>query len=104
MENVLAEPEYVSIQVNAAVLVVQLILDIVQVTQIVLNVVIIYLVKQMMEEVENVYFQANAVVLLSVENALEEMISNAASEVVAQMEVHLQIHILVPAQVVVELA
>jgi hypothetical protein len=57
----------------------------------------------MMEEVENVYFQANAVVLLSVENALEEMISNAASEVVEVAAVAVASHILAHAEVAVEL-
>jgi hypothetical protein len=103
MENVLEEQVYVSIQVDAAVLAVQLIQENVQVIQIVLNVVIIYLVEQMMEEVENVYFQANAVELLSVENALEEMISNAASEVVEVAAVAVASHILAHAEVAVEL-
>ena len=105
MENVLAEPEYVSIQVNAAVLAVQLIQENVQVIQIVLNVVIIYLVEQMMEELENVYFLINAVEIALVENVQEELISNAASEVVevAVMAV-MASHTMVHAQVVEELA
>jgi hypothetical protein len=103
MAHVLEEMVYVSIQVNAAVLEVQLIRENVQVIQLVLNAVIIYLVGQMMEEVENVYFQANAVELLSVENALEEMISNAASEVVEVAAVAVASHILAHAEVAVEL-
>ena len=103
MAHVLEEMVYVSIQVDAAVLAVQLIRENAQVTQIILNVVIIYLVEQMMEEVENVYFQANAVELLSVENALEEMISNAASEVVEVAAVAVASHILAHAEVAVEL-
>jgi hypothetical protein len=103
MAHVLEEMVYVSIQVNAAVLEVQLIRENVQVIQLVLNAVIIYLVEQMMEEVENVYFQANAVELLSVENALEEMISNAASEVVEVAAVAVASHILAHAEVAVEL-
>jgi hypothetical protein len=101
MAHVLEEMVYVSIQVNAAVLEVQLIRENVQVIQLVLNAVIIYLVEQMMEEVENVYFQANAVELLSVENALEEMISNAVSGVVEEAAV--ASHTMDHAQVVEEL-
>jgi hypothetical protein len=101
MAHVLEEMVYVSIQVDAAVPEVQLIRENAQVIQIILNVVIIYLVEQMMEELENVYFQANAVDLLSVENALEEMISNAVSEVVEEAAV--ASHTMDHAQVVEEL-
>jgi hypothetical protein len=101
MENVLAEQVYVSIQVDAAVLVVQLIQENVQVIQIVLNVVIIYLVEQMMEELENVYFLINAVEIPLVENAQEEIISNAASEVVEEAAV--ANHTMVLAEVAEEL-
>ena len=50
----------------------------------------------MMEEMENVYFLVNAMELVSEENVLEEMISNAAlvQEEVLLMEVHLKINTL----------
>ena len=90
------EAVYASIQVPVVIMVAQFIQVSVHLIQIVLNVVIIFLVEQMMEEMENVYFLVNAMELVSEENVLEEMISNAAlvQEEVLLMEVHLKINTL----------
>ena len=97
------EVVYVSIQVHAAIMEVLFIQDNARLIQIILNAAIIFLVDQMMEEMENVYFLTNAVELVSVENAQVEMISDVASVVVEEVEVVAK-HIMVHAQVVVELA
>lgn len=83
--------------------------------QSVLNAAIVFLAKEMMEEVEPVYFQTNAVEIQPVENVLEELISNAVlvepqlevvqqPEVVQQLEAHLEKHTMAHAMVVEELA
>jgi hypothetical protein len=90
------EAVYASIQVPVVIMVAQFIQDNAHMTQTILNVAIVFLVEQMMEEMENVYFLVNAMELVSEENVLEEMISNAAliQEEVLLMEVHLKINTL----------
>jgi hypothetical protein len=77
MDNVVEEMVFVFILVHVVIMVVKHLQEIVQLIQVMLNVVIIFLV-QLMEKVENAYLEVNVVEKLLTDYVLEEVILNAA--------------------------
>ena len=72
----MAEMVFVSVLINVVIMEVKLSQENVQVTQIVLNAVIIFVAQLMMEEKEIVYLLVNVMVKKLVENVQEVAISN----------------------------